>query len=158
MSSFAVEERGALLLMTVSREPTTAEFEQTLRVFEARLARRERCVFIFDAVRVSNLPAELRQRQGEWLREHDAAIRAWVLGVAFVFSSAIPRFVLSSIFLVKPLPIPYTVCATQAEAIAWADQTMRLAGLSPDPSSAGASIARPSPSTPPPTTTRRRPR
>jgi hypothetical protein len=66
--------------------------------------------------------------------------------------------VLSSIFLVKPLPIPYTVSATQAEAVAWAQQTMRLAGLAPGPSVAPPAIARPSPSTPPPTSKRRPPR
>jgi hypothetical protein len=59
------------------------------------------------------------------MRAHRDEMRAAGVGLAFVSSSAIFRFMLSSVFLIQRPPMPYVVVATLDEALAWAQLQLR---------------------------------
>jgi len=125
------EDYGQLVIGTYTPPLTEAAYERYLQEFGALYQRRQRFLIIFDATRTPDIPAPLRRRQAEWNKENDALLRRYLIGVAFVFSSPASRFVLSSMFLLKPLPVPYTVCATREEALIWAGSALRRAGIEP---------------------------
>src|SRR5207248_8930518 len=59
---------------------------------------------------------ELARRMGLWMKETDAVTKELVYGAAIITVSTTFRFLLSSVFLVKPMSCPYTVCASLDEA------------------------------------------
>jgi len=59
---------------------------------------------------------ELARRMGQWMKDTDAITRELVRGAAIITASTTFRFLLSSVFLVKPMNCPYTVCASLDEA------------------------------------------
>jgi hypothetical protein len=59
---------------------------------------------------------ELARRMGQWMKDTDAVTRELVCGAALITTSTTFRFLLSSVFLIKPMSCPYTVCASLVEA------------------------------------------
>ena len=130
---FRYQDIGHLVLGTFTSPLTDAAFEAFLGDLDVIYQRRKRFVFVLDASRMPDVSVPQRRRQAQWMKENEALFRRYLIGVAFVFSSPALRFVLSSIFLMRPLPVPYTVCSTQEEALAWAGQALRKAGIEPAP-------------------------
>ncbi|MCY1079548.1 hypothetical protein [Archangium lansingense] len=71
-----------------------------------------------------------RQRQAEWLLEHEALMREQLLGCALVITSPFLRLALSAILHFRPLPNPYVVVQDVAEGLRWAATRLEEAGLS----------------------------
>ena len=80
-------------------------------------------------MRAGGTPPTQRKRQAEWQREHERAIREYSLGTAFAISSALVRGDLTAIFWVQPLPNPYFIAVSLAEAERWALAQLAAAGL-----------------------------
>jgi hypothetical protein len=59
---------------------------------------------------------ELARRMGQWMKDTDAVTKELVCGAAIITTSTTFRFLLSSVFLIKPMSCPYTVCASLSEA------------------------------------------
>ena len=55
--------------------------------------------------------------------------KQWCVGNGIVSKSLGFRFLLSSIFLVKPMPCPYSVCSSWDEAMTWVQQSAATRGL-----------------------------
>ena len=132
MSPFSLEDYGALVVGSFLRTHTHDEFEES---YLGRLARiydsGRRFALVLDATKMPNLPSQQTKRQALWMRERVTQIHRQCLGLAFVFSSPISRFVLSSLFLFQRLPCPYSVNATRAAAIDWCAGRLRAAGMDP---------------------------
>lgn len=60
------------------------------------------------------------ERMGRWIKDTEESARRYCLGVAMISESTGFRFALAAIFLIRPMPCPYLVCGTWAEAIAYA--------------------------------------
>jgi hypothetical protein len=59
------------------------------------------------------------QKVAHWMKATAEATRQMCVGTGIVSQSLGFRFLLSSIFLVKPMPCPYQVCSSFDEARTW---------------------------------------
>jgi hypothetical protein len=82
-------------------------------------------VAVMDASRIGSVSAYMRARITEWQRRHRAMVNQKCLGVVYVLASPLLRFVTMTILLVTGLGVPYVVCATRDEALAWARGRVR---------------------------------
>ena len=96
----------------------------------AYLARGEPHVCIVDAREVLMPAACLRQRYTEWLREHEAPLRRWTLGSAYIVQTPAVRMMVSVIRHCAPMTTPFVVTATMPPAAAWAAERFQEVGLS----------------------------
>jgi hypothetical protein len=134
LSSIRVEDsRWPLVVVTFDGAPSEEEFSRYLEEMLGLLSRQERHAYVVDARRGTLLPRELRQRQGEWLRENKDEIRRHCLGTAVVINSGVLRFVLTTIYLIQAPVTPTVNFPTLEEATAWAEKQLRGAGLTPPP-------------------------
>jgi hypothetical protein len=118
-----------LLVLRYVGLPTTAQVERSLEELTRHLERGQRFVLIMDSTRVTGMgPAEQRHLQADWLKRHDARLRELALGGAFVITSPLVRLGMSVVVHLKPLPAPYVVTASFADAARWAAERLRDAG------------------------------
>jgi hypothetical protein len=108
----------------------------TLRDLEAYLAERttylERCephVCILDAREVHMPAACLRQRYTDWLREHEAPLRRWTLGTAYIAQSPAVQMMVSVMRHFGRMTMPFVVTPTLPPAAAWAAERFQEVGL-----------------------------
>ena len=60
-------------------------------------------------------PKQVR-RVGEWMKANAPLTKEYCVATGIITQSLGFRFLLSSIFLIRPMPCPYQVCASFAEA------------------------------------------
>lgn len=132
-AAYDVEDYGALVIITVLRITSDDEYQFFLDDLSAAYRRVPRLAFVIDPSSAPNLPTSQRTMLGQWLSANDAMVRRQCLGLAFVFTSAVSRFVLSSIFLLWPPSCPYAVCASRAEALQRIGPWLRIGGIDPTP-------------------------
>jgi hypothetical protein len=132
MSPFSLEDYGPLLVGSFLRKHTHDEFEEHYLGRMARLYDSgRRFTLVLDATRMPALTSQQTNRQALWMRERATQIHRQCLGLAFVFSSPVSRFVLTSLFLFQRLPCPYSVNGTRVAAIDWCAGRLRAAGMEP---------------------------
>jgi hypothetical protein len=90
--------------------------------------RKERYVGITYIKRYSRERAHT-ERMARWLKESGHETREFCLAAGMVNASTGFRFILSGLFLIKPMPCPYQVCATFDEALAFVRQQADKQGL-----------------------------
>ncbi|PTL79587.1 hypothetical protein [Vitiosangium sp. GDMCC 1.1324] len=118
-----------VLMVKFGRTGTMRDLEAYLAHRAAWLGRCEPHLCIIDAREV-NLPSmQLRQRYTDWLTEHEAALRQWMLGTAYVIQSPAVRVMMSVMRHVAPLTSPFVVTATPQPAAIWAAERLQEAGL-----------------------------
>ncbi len=105
------------------------EFDQYLAAMTNVINRSEKTLTILDARHAIRNPASQRKKQADWLKTHEARLRQYSLGTAFVITSPFVRGVLTAILWLQPLPNDYTVVATLEEAEAWAARQLAAAGI-----------------------------
>lgn len=132
MSAFSLEDYGPLLVGSFLRTHTHDEFEegylgQMARIYDSG----RRFSLVLDATKMPALTRPQTKRQALWMRERATQIHRQCLGLAFVFSSPVSRFVLTSLFLFQRLPCPYAVTGTRAAALDWCAGRLRAAGMDP---------------------------
>jgi hypothetical protein len=119
-----------LLLIRYEGIMTNQQIVQALEQRTRYLERREPCVVIHDMTRANEFASvEQRRMQTEWLKAHDAQLRQWVLGVAFVMTSVAMRLIVSLTIRIKPLAMPHQVFKHLPEAAIWSAGWLQLAGL-----------------------------
>jgi hypothetical protein len=99
-------------------EQSIEELEAYIRKMDSVHARRDRYVGVTFLKRYSRDRPQL-ERIARWLKETDQFTREFCVGVGMVNNSVGFRFLLSTIFLIKPMPCPYQVCATFDDAVAF---------------------------------------
>ncbi len=119
-----------MLLVRLEGAPSDAQYAEFFAHGHATLLRRERYVSIFDFNHLTLPSPAQRQRQIQWAREHEALLREYVLGSAFVLSSPFVRTMMNLFFHFAPTPAPYVVVPTLRAGVSWAVERLELAGLS----------------------------
>jgi hypothetical protein len=99
-------------------ESTPADLEGYIASFNKLHDRRERFAII-SYIKRYKTDRDVVARIGRWFQEVEPLIRTYWASNAMVSPSPGFRFVLSGVYLIKPLPIPSRVCATPEEAIAF---------------------------------------
>ena len=122
------EAAWPLVIVHFDGTPTDEEFAAYLGHFDGVLARQTPYAVIIDASRGATAPFAQRRQQAEWLKRHKDDLKQYCRGSAFVLASMAMRAVLSTIFLLSPLPVPQQVCATLEDAKAWAHRRLTALG------------------------------
>lgn len=104
------------------------EFEEYLEKTASYFCKREPMVMLLDAREAAAVPPAQRQRQADWLRQHDVLLRHFNVGSVFVITSPVVRLSLNVILALRPLPTPHAVVTTMEAGISWASDRFQQAG------------------------------
>lgn len=118
-----------LLISRFKGAVTDAQHEAFLAQSASFLQRGELYVIVTDMSQYAMPPAAHRQRQAEWLKEHEQGLCAHLLGCALVVTSPLVRLTLSAVFHLQPMPTPYVVVPDVASGVKWAADRLESAGL-----------------------------
>ena len=110
---------------------TLRQHEQAMEEMTNRLRRRERHISLIDLSRGAIPTAEQRQRYATWIQENDALMREVLLGMAIVTTSPAMRLTVSTVFHLRPLPVPYFIASWELDAAAWSIAHLEDQGLRP---------------------------
>jgi hypothetical protein len=119
-----------LLLSRFQGTATDSQYEAYLARGTAYLQRGEPYVSIVDMGQLAMPTAAQRQRQAEWMKEHDALMRERFLGCALILTSPFMRLALSTVLHLRPMPTPYVVVPDMAAGLEWTLARLRDAGFS----------------------------
>jgi hypothetical protein len=113
-----VTDQWPFLFTRFDGEQSMSELEAYIRRVDAMHARREPYVGISYLKRYSRERPHL-ERIARWLKDSETVTRQFCLATGMVNNSVGFRFLLSSIFLIKPMPCPYHVCGSFDDAVAF---------------------------------------
>jgi hypothetical protein len=114
-----VDEIAGVVFTKFEGEQSAADWEAYIRRYDSIHARGLPYVGI-NWMKSYSRDRAITQRVGRWLKETETLTEVLCAGSALINTSAAFRFVLSAVFLIKPLVCPYQVCGTFAEAEAFA--------------------------------------
>ena len=118
-----------LLVVKLGRSSTRQQLETYLAERAGYLERCEPHVCIIDAGEVHMPVASLRQRYTEWLREHEAPLRRWTLGSAYIALTPAVRMMVSVMRHLAPVTTPFVITDAMPPAAAWAAERFQEVGL-----------------------------
>jgi hypothetical protein len=117
-----------LVLVKWDGPQTDADLDAYIASFEAIHRLKRPFATISWMKRYSSNRAHTR-RLAEWMKQCDQATRDYCVCTAMIAESMGFRFILSSVFLIKPLSIPYQVVATFDEAATYVRDECGKRGL-----------------------------
>ena len=121
-------EHWPLLLVKFDGEQTMHDVDYFIREMNAAHARKERYASISLMRKYSSDRAQV-QKVAQWMKSTAELTKEYCIGNGIVSQSLGFRFLLSSIFLVKPMPCPYQVCSTFDEAMTWIREVATARGV-----------------------------
>ncbi|MGZ3458011.1 MAG: hypothetical protein ACXU86_05840 [Archangium sp.] len=130
-SSPVTIESGLWPLLVVRFGPSSSlqDLEMYLAARTTWLERCEPHVCIVDAREVHLTPVSLRKHYLDWVSKHEAALRRWMLGTAYIIQSPAVRMMVSVIRHLAPMSMPFFIAGTPPPAAAWAAERLQEAGL-----------------------------
>ncbi len=109
---------------------TDAEFDVYLQKLTGYVLRKEKYITLLDASQATaSPPVEQRQKQVDWLHQHEAVLREYQVGTAYVITSPLIRLAMNVIYLLKPPPSPYVVVSELQAAYGWSADRFRAVGM-----------------------------
>jgi hypothetical protein len=124
------DEAWPLLAVRFGAGITGAAFEAYLDMRTELLQRCEPHVTIIDAREVPIRVAPFRQRYIDWLREHEEALREWLIGSAYVLNSPEGHMLATLIRHGASMQTPFVVTSTMPTAADWASHRLQERGFS----------------------------
>jgi hypothetical protein len=119
-----LDVHAPVYVVTFSGSVSDQAFENYLAQLTRLLASSGARALVFDARTGTPAPASQRQRQAQWIREHQAEVRRNTAGIAFVLSSAIMRGALTAIMWLAPLPCPHHITPNFEQGMRWARERL----------------------------------
>jgi hypothetical protein len=113
-----VLDQWPIMFTRFDGEQSIAQLESYIRRVDDVHKRRERYVGITFLKRYSRDRPQV-ERIARWLKDSDQMTREFCIAAGMVNNSVGFRFLLSTVFLIKPMPCPYQVCATFDDAVAF---------------------------------------
>ncbi len=130
MASWHIDSsRPSIVIHTVEGTFTDREVDDYLREGTEVFLRSGRHVTILDASKLGLASAYVRSRNAAWFKTHRARLETSCVGLAYVISSPLLRFISMTVKRVIRLPVPWAVCKSREEALAWSEA--RLTGNAP---------------------------
>ena len=123
------ETRWPLVLVTFDGVSPEPEFDAYLERMATFLDRKTPTATVLDATRAGATPPIQRKKQADWMKTHEASLRRYSAGTAFVISSPMVRGILTAILWMQPMPQEHVVVATLPEAMKWAREKLRARGV-----------------------------
>jgi hypothetical protein len=82
-----------------------------------------------DMSTMSDLTAQQRRIQSDWMRSIQPLQKAVTLGLAFIAPATVTRGMLTAVFWFAPPAAPYVICSNVYEALTWAFAECRRQGV-----------------------------
>ncbi len=117
-----------VLLVKFDGEQTMDDVDYFIREMNAVHARKAPYASISLMRKYSSERTQV-QKVAQWMKQTADFPRQYCVGTGIVSQSLGFRFLLSSIFLVRPMPCPYQVCSSFDEALAWVRVKGKARGL-----------------------------
>jgi hypothetical protein len=121
-------EHWPVLLVKFDGAQTMADVEYFIREMDAAHARKEPYASISLMRKYVSNPSHV-QKVARWMKATSDKTREFCVANGIVSQSLGFRFLLSSIFLIKPMPCPYQVCSSFDEAMDWVRELATKRGL-----------------------------
>lgn len=118
-----------LLLVRFPSVVSNAQQEEYLARLLTYVRRGQKYVGIMDTHLLKNTTSEQRQRQADFIKEHEGLFRQCSLGSAAVVTSPLVALGGRILIHLKPMPVPFYVTSSLPAAVAWAAERLALAGL-----------------------------
>ena len=109
-------------------DQTLEELERYFADMDAVFARRQPYYSVTWLKRYARDPQQIR-RTATWFKDRAQVISETCIATTLISTSAALRFALSTLFLIRPMHGPYTVCATFEEAMTFGQAEFRKRGL-----------------------------
>jgi hypothetical protein len=109
-------EQWPVVFIKIDGEPTIDDFHAYILSFN-QMYEKEQQFSIVTWVKKYKTNTGIVAQIGKWFKETEPLMKKYWVSNAMVSPSAGFRFLLSAVYLVKPLPISSRVCATPAEAV-----------------------------------------
>jgi hypothetical protein len=124
MRCYSIDDgRFPLVLITAHGDISFDDFQQYLVDIE-RVIRRGRQAHVLD-FRDAKVPSsEVRRGKAAWFKQHKKLMESNVAGTAVVFHSPLFRFMLSSIMLLVPIPVPFSTHGVLEDGVAWSERQL----------------------------------
>jgi hypothetical protein len=123
------ETQWPLVTFTFSGKVTLAEMGEYLAACERYIQLDEQYIGLVLVRDFRPLDGAAIRLQANWVKEHEAWLRRKSLGVALVLPSLWMVGLLRAILWIQPMPQPYLVCRSVAEATPWLRERLRAAGI-----------------------------
>jgi hypothetical protein len=125
MRSYSIDDsRFPLVVVTGRGEIPFDDFKQYLVDIE-RVIRRGRQAHVLDFREAQVPSSEIRRGKADWFKRNKQLMQANVAGTAVVFNSPLFRFMLTSIMLIVPIPVPFSTHGTLDDGVGWAAAQLR---------------------------------
>jgi hypothetical protein len=118
-----------LLLVKFPSAFTNLQQEEYLGRLLSYVRRGEKYVGVMDTYLLKNPSSEQRQRQADFIKEHEALFRQYSLGTAGIVTSPLMALGARILIHLKPMPSPYYVASSLPAAVTWAAERLEQAGL-----------------------------
>jgi hypothetical protein len=109
-------------------EQTLDELERFIADMDVVFARRQPYYSVTWLKKYARDPQQIK-RTAAWFKDREKPIRELCIASAIISTSAALRFALSTLFLIRPINDPYTVCATFDEAMTFGQTHFQKRGL-----------------------------
>jgi len=109
-----------LVILRISGVMTNGQYAQFLAGSASFLARGEKYVSITDVSQAGIPPLAQCRQLAEWMRQHEARMREYVLCNAVIAPSASLRLSMSFVFHLMPPPMPHIAVSDMASAVDFA--------------------------------------
>ncbi len=118
------ESRWPIVVHRTVGTPSDAQVDAFIQRADAIMARGVRHVVVFESLQAGRATKHMRKKNLEWLRANQEQVASLCGGMALVVRSPALRFVLSTVMLVWPQPLPHTVVGSMPEALDWAEKRL----------------------------------
>lgn len=118
-----------VVLHTFEGNLSESEFDCYIDRLDAILGRKRSYVTVVDTTPVGLTSRLQRSKQADWIKRNTENLKNTSLGTAFVIASPVVRALLSAMLWIQPLPHPYVVTETLADALLWSCRQLQTAGV-----------------------------
>ncbi|HAA14952.1 MAG TPA: hypothetical protein DCE41_25980 [Cytophagales bacterium] len=116
-ATISLPEPGIMLIDYHNIEPTEEQFEAYLDEVTAFMKEHHNNIVIMDGTHGKFLPAKLRIRQGEWIKEHYDFLKQNSPLNIYVVTNMIVKMMMRGVFVVQKPPTPHKVVTSREEAL-----------------------------------------
>lgn len=109
-------------------EQTLEELERYIADMDAVFARKQPYYSVTWLKRYARDPQQIR-RTAAWFKDREQVIRQLCIATSMISTSPALRFALSTLFLIRPMYGPYTVCGSFDEALTFGQTEFKKRGL-----------------------------
>jgi hypothetical protein len=124
------EAAWPVVQITFGDAKSDEHFLWVLRQFETLFARRDRYLFLIDALKATKIPsAAARHAIGKWQNDHQDESKRWCAGGSILVSSALVRGAVTAMSWVHKPPVKQYFAPARKEGVEWCIKTAEAAGL-----------------------------